>query len=70
MVRATATGTQDTTVCQENTQLDQTNGTSSETAAIPNVWCSPIIPLGRRSEPVVIDNNNIMCGICNEKHCP
>jgi hypothetical protein len=48
MVRTTATGTQDTTVCQENTQLDKTNRTSSETTAIPNVRHSPIIPLGRR----------------------
>ncbi len=30
MVRTAATGTQDTTVCQENTQLDKTNRTSSE----------------------------------------
>ncbi len=30
MVRTTATGTQDTTVRQENTQLDKTNRTSSE----------------------------------------
>ncbi len=30
MVRTTATGTQDTTVHQENTQLDNTNRTSSE----------------------------------------
>jgi hypothetical protein len=29
MVRTTATGTQDTTVRQENTQLDKTNRTSS-----------------------------------------
>ncbi len=35
-VRVTVTGTQDTTVHQENTQLDQTNGTSSETSAILN----------------------------------
>jgi hypothetical protein len=26
---------------------------------------SPIIPLGRRSEPIVIDDNDIICGICN-----
>ena len=36
-VRTTATGTQDTTVRQENTQLNKTNRTSSETAPIPNV---------------------------------
>ncbi len=30
MVRTTATGIQDTTVCQENTQLDKTNCISSE----------------------------------------
>ncbi len=40
-VRVTATGTQDTTVHQENTQLDQTNGTSSETSAIPNSTATP-----------------------------
>ncbi len=44
-VRATATGTQDMTVHQENNQLDQTNCTSSETAAIPNVRRSPNISL-------------------------
>jgi hypothetical protein len=35
-VWVTKTGTQDTTVHQESTQLDQTNGNSSETLAIPN----------------------------------
>jgi hypothetical protein len=65
-VRVTATGTQDTTVRQENTQLNQTNSTSSETASIPNVRRSPGIPLHRRGEPIVIDDNNIMCGICNK----
>jgi hypothetical protein len=64
-VRTTATGTQDTTVHQENTQLDKTNHTSSETAPIPNVRRSPIIPLGRRCESIVIDDNNIICSICN-----
>ncbi len=61
----TATGTQDTTVRQENTQLNKTNRTSSETAPIPNVRHSPAITLGRRSEPIVIDDNDIICGICN-----
>ncbi len=65
MVRTTATGTQDTTVHQEITQLDKTNCTSSETAPIPNVRHSPVIPLDRRSEPIVINDNNIICGICN-----
>jgi hypothetical protein len=64
-VRTTATGTQDTPVRQENTQLDKTNRTSSETAPIPKVRHSPVIPLGRRSEPIGIDDNNIMHGICN-----
>ncbi len=59
-VRTTATGTYDTTVRQENTQLDETNRTSSETAPIPNVRHSPVIPLGRRSEPIVIDDNDII----------
>ncbi len=67
MVRTTASGTQDTTVRQENTQLDKTNRTSSETTPIPNVRHSPIIPLGRRSEPIVINDNNIICSICNNK---
>jgi hypothetical protein len=66
-VRITVTGSQDMTVCQDNTALDQTNGTSSETAAIPNVRRSPVFPLRRRGEPIVIYNNKIMCGICNEK---
>ncbi len=65
MVRTTAPGTQDTTVRQENTQLDKTNRTFSETAPIPNVRHSPGIPLGRRSEPIVINDNDIICGICN-----
>jgi hypothetical protein len=65
MVRTTATETQDTTVCQQNTQLDKTNRTSSETAPIPNVRHSPIIPLGWRYKPIVINDNNIICGICN-----
>ncbi len=65
MVRTTATGTQDTTVHEENTQLDQTNCTSSKTTAIPNVRHSPVIPLGRRSEPIVINENGILCSICN-----
>jgi hypothetical protein len=39
MVRVTATGTQDTTV--EYTQLDQTNGISNETLAIPNATATP-----------------------------
>ncbi len=64
-VRTTATGTQDTTIRQENTQLDETNCTSSKSAPIPNVRHSSIIPLGRRSEPIVIKDNNIICGICN-----
>jgi hypothetical protein len=64
-VRTTATGTQDTTICQQNNQLDKTNCTSSEPAPIPNVRHSPVIPLGRRSEPIVIDDNDIICGICN-----
>jgi hypothetical protein len=67
-VRTTAIGTQDTTVRQENTQLGQTNGTSSETTAIPNgIRCSPVIILRGRGEPIIIDNNNITCSICNEK---
>jgi hypothetical protein len=65
-VRVSVTGTQDTTVSQENTTLEQTNGTSSETTAIPNVRHSPVIPLGRRGEPIVIDDNKIMCSICNK----
>jgi hypothetical protein len=65
-VRVTATRTQDTTVHQENTQLNQTNGTSSETTAVPNVRRSLIISLLRRGEPIVIDDNKIMCGICNK----
>jgi hypothetical protein len=65
MVKTTATGTQDTKVCQENTQLDKSNHTSSETTPIPNVRHSPVIPLGRRSEPIVINDNDIICGICN-----
>jgi hypothetical protein len=60
MVRTTATGTQDSTVPQENTQLDKTNCTSSETAPIPNVRHSPVIPLGRISEPIVIEDNNVI----------
>ncbi len=64
-VRTTAIVTQDTTVCQENTQLDKINCTSNETAPIPNVKHSPVIPLGRRSEPIGIDDNNIICGICS-----
>ncbi len=64
MVRTTVTGTQDTTVHQENTQLKETNLTSSETAPIPNVRNSPLIPLGRRNEPIAINDNNIICGIC------
>ncbi len=47
-VRVTATGTQDTTVHQENTQLDQTNGTSSETSAIPNGTATPTQSLVRQ----------------------
>ncbi len=65
-IGVTVTGTQDTTIRQDNTQLDQTNGTSSETTAIPNVKRSPIIPLRRRGKPIVIDNNKIMRSICNE----
>ncbi len=65
-VSVTVTGTQDMTVLQEITQLNQTNITSSETSAIPNVRHSPIIPLCRRGEPIIIDNNDITCGICNE----
>jgi hypothetical protein len=65
MVRTTATGTQDTTVRQENTQLVKTNRTVSETAPIPNVRHSPVSSLGRKSEPIVINDNNIICGICN-----
>jgi hypothetical protein len=65
MDRTTATGIQDTTVCQENTQLDKTIHTSSEIVPIPNVRQSLIIPLGRRSKPIVIDNYDIICGICN-----
>ncbi len=65
MVRTAATGTQDTTVHQEYTQLDKTNRTSSETAPIPNVRRSPIIPLGRRREPIVINDSNIICSIYN-----
>ncbi len=61
-----ATGTHDTTVCQANTTLAQTNGTTSETIAITNVRCSPVIPLHRRGEPIVIDDNKIVWGICNE----
>ncbi len=67
MVRTTATGTQDTTVRQENTQLNKTNRTIGESALIPNVMHSLVIPLGRRIEPIVINNNNIICGICNNK---
>jgi hypothetical protein len=63
MVRTTATKIQDTTVPQGNTQLDETNRTSSETAPIPNVRHSPIFALGRRSEPIVINENDIVCGI-------
>jgi hypothetical protein len=65
MVWTTATGTQDTTERQENTQLDETNHTSSKTAPIPNVRHSPFIPLGRRKKPIVINDNDIICGICN-----
>ncbi len=65
MVRTTATGIQDTTVHQDNTQLDKTNHTSSETPPIPNVRHSPVISLGRRSEPIVINDNNIICNICD-----
>ncbi len=66
MVRTTATGTQDTTGHQENTQLDETNRTSSETAAIPNIRHSLVIPLGRRSEHILINDNDIICSICNK----
>ncbi len=64
MVRTTATGTQDTTVRQENTQLDKTYCTSSETTPIPNVRHSIVIPLGRRSEPIGINDIDIIFGIC------
>jgi hypothetical protein len=70
MVRTTATGTQDTTVRQENTQLDKTNRSSSETAPIPNVRHSPINPLGRRCELIVINDHDIICGICNNNIIP
>jgi hypothetical protein len=66
MVRTTATGTQDTTVRQENTQLDQTNCTYREATVILNVRHSSVIPLGRRSEPIIINDNDIMCSICNK----
>jgi hypothetical protein len=65
MVRTTATGTQDTTVHQENTQLDKTNHTSSENAPIPKVRHPPTITFSRRRGPIVIDDNNIICSICN-----
>jgi hypothetical protein len=44
-VRFTGTGTQDTTV--EYTQLDQTNGISNETLAIPNATATPTQSLER-----------------------
>ncbi len=65
MVRTTATETQNTTVRQENTQLDKTNRTSSETTPIANIRHSPVIPLGSRSEPILINDNTIICNICN-----
>jgi hypothetical protein len=65
MVRTTATEAQDSTVRQENTQLDETNRTSSETAPIPHLRHSPVVTLGRRSDPIVIDDTDIICSICN-----